>query len=221
MKSRVAGLSTGWQLAIVAGAVAVYACALWLLVVSPKRAEASGLRSDVADAEARLAQVHGSPTGRPQAGVRVADLFRLAKAMPSSTDQAGLVLELDRVAERAHVGLSTVTLQEAAVGANGATTIPVAITVSGSYRDIGRFLVRLQRLVGYSRGKVRATGRLFTVESVELTESKSGGFPRLDAAVLLNAYVYDGPIAPPVATPPPSTETDSSSASASAAGATS
>ena len=51
-------------------------------------------------------------------------------------------------------------------------------------------------------GKVRATGRLFAVQGVELTESKANGFPFLDATITFNAFVYDGPIVP--ATPPPS-----------------
>jgi hypothetical protein len=220
VRARFTGLSLPWQLAIVGGAVAVYACALWLLVVSPKRADASGLRSDVADAEARLAATRGTSQQPRQSGVPVSDLFRLAKAMPSSNDQAGLVLELDRLAARAHVGLGTVTLQEPSASPGGATMIPVAITVGGSYREIGRFLARMQGLVGFSRGKLRATGRLFSVQSVDLTESKATGFPRLDAAILLNAYVYDGPMAPPVVTPPAGGDDDSTSTSSTAAGAT-
>jgi Tfp pilus assembly protein PilO len=219
VRSRFGALALGWRIAIVGGAAAVYLCALWLLVVSPKRAEASSLKADVADAEARLAVARGT-SGRPQqASVPVSDLFRLAKAMPSSGDQAGLVLELDRLAARTRVDLGTVTLQEAVVASGGATTIPVAVTVTGSYRGVGRFLGRMQQLVKASGGKVRATGRLFTVQSVELTESKARGFPVLDAAILLNAYVYDGPIAPPAVTPPPSDDTDASSGST-AAGAT-
>ena len=195
-------------------------CALWLLVVSPKRAEASSLKADVADAEARLAVARGT-SGRPQqASVPVSDLFRLAKAMPASGDQAGLVLELDRLArsdERESGDRSR--SREAVVTSGGATTIPVAVTVSG-------LLPRRQALPRpdaaareASGGKVRATGRLFTVQSVELTESKARGFPFLDAAILLNAYVYDGPIAPAVVTPPASDDTDASSGST-AAGAT-
>jgi len=219
VRSRFGALALGWRIAIVGGAAAVYLCALWLLVVSPKRAEASSLKADVADAEARLAVARGTG-GRPQqARVPVSDLFRLAKAMPASGDQAGLVLELDRLAARTNVNLGTVTLQEAVVTSGGATTIPVAVTVSGSYRGVGRFLARMQQLVKASGGKVRATGRLFTVQSVELTESKARGFPFLDAAILLNAYVYDGPIAPAVVTPPASDDTDASSGST-AAGAT-
>ena len=40
------------------------------------------------------------------------------------------------------------------------------------------------------------TGRLFTVQSIDLVESIAEGFPTLDATIALNAYVYDGPIVP-------------------------
>jgi hypothetical protein len=56
------------------------------------------------------------------------------------------------------------------------------------------------------------------MQSVELVESKTEGFPFLDATITLNAFVYDGPIAP--ATPPPTTTTEDSSTQASAAGST-
>ena len=66
-----------------------------------------------------------------------------------------------------------------------------------------------------------ATGRLLTVQSVDLTESKAQGFPHLDAALLLNAHVYDGPIVPPAPAPSPSDETDEDSeGTTAAAGAT-
>ena len=139
---------------------------------------------------------------RPQAaaGTQVADVLRLAKAMPSSADQPGLVLELDRLARSTGVTLGSITPSDPVLGAGGATTIPVVVTAEGSYREITRFLQRTSRLVTFRRGEVLATGRLFTLQAVELSESNANGFPLLDATITLNAFVYDGPIVP--ATPP-------------------
>ena len=58
------------------------------------------------------------------------------------------------------------------------------------------------------------------MQSVDLTESKANGFPSLDAALLLNAHVYDGPIVPPTPVTPPSDSSEETNATASAAGAT-
>ena len=216
MKASVASLPTRALIAIALGAVLLYTLVLWFLLVAPKRSEAATLSEDVVAAELRLADAQLQQR-RPHAtgGPRVTDVLRLAKAMPSSSDQPGLVLELDRLARASGVTLGSITPSEPVVGAGGATTIPVVVTTEGSYRQITRFLQRTRGLVRVRGGEVRATGRLFTVQAVELAESNRKGFPFLDATVTLNAYVYDGPIVP--ATPPPGAqdiETNSTGATA-------
>jgi hypothetical protein len=105
------------------------------------------------------------------------------------------------------------------VGAGGATTIPVVVTVTGSYRQITRFLRNTRALVNVRRGAVRATGRLLTMQNIELAESSTRKFPYLDATITLNAFVYDGPIVPE--TPPPTTTgSGDTSSGATAAGST-
>lgn len=214
MKARVASLSPRALIALAVGGVLVYTLAVWFVVVGPKRSEASSLGADIAAAEIRLAEAQAA-TNRPQsAGAPVSDVFRLAKAMPSSSDQPGLVLELDRLARASRVTLGSVTPQEPVVGVGGTTLIPVAVTVGGSYREISRFLQRTRELVMVRRGKLRATGRLFTVQSVELSESNADHFPLLDATITLNAYVYDGPIVPPSVPDTPADESPTSGTSA-------
>jgi Tfp pilus assembly protein PilO len=144
----------------------------------------------------------------------VTDLLRLAKAMPGSVDQASLVLELSRLAEASRVTLAAVTPQAPVVTADGATALPVGVSVGGRYFDVVRFLRNTRGLVSLRGGKLRATGRLFTVESLELAESSSKRFPELDATIALHAYVYDGPIAPPEKAEPPSEELEPTGASA-------
>jgi len=90
--------------------------------------------------------------------------------------------------------------------------MPVAVVVEGSYREITRFLASTRKLVTVRRGKIRATGRLFTVQSVELSESNAEGFPLLDGTITLNAFVYDGPIVPPSAPVTPAQETSGATA---------
>lgn len=216
MKGRISTLSPRALVAIAAGAVLVYALALWFLVIAPKRAEATTLAADVAAAELRLADARVT-SARPQpGGARVSDVLRLAKAMPSSADQAGLVLELDRLAHATGVKLGSITPGEPVTGASGPTAVPVVVSAEGSYRQITRFVRRARELVRVRSGEVRATGRLFTVQEVELGESDARKFPFLDAIITLNAFVYDGPIVPE--TPPPSADTgDDLSTGASAA----
>lgn len=208
------------QVVAAAVLVVVYLLAAWFLFVAPKRAEAGRLQGEVTAAEARLAEARAG-VGRPRgAQSRVSDLFSLAKAMPASGDQASLLLELDLLAHAAGVTIASVSMQEPAPLTGGSTAVPVAVTVGGTYRNITRFIRRMRGLAGLRSGNPYAKGRLLTVQSVDLTESKANGFPDLDAALLLNAHVYDGPIVPPTPVTPPEDSSGDTDATASAAGAT-
>jgi len=119
MKARIASLSPRALIAITAGAVLLYALVLWFLLVSPTRAEATTVTADVISAELRLAEARVT-ANRPaeRTGARVTDVLRLAKAMPSSADQPGLVLELDRLARSSGVQLTSITPQEPVASAD-------------------------------------------------------------------------------------------------------
>ncbi len=219
MKARFTALPSRAQIGVAAAAVLLYALAVWFLLVAPKRADATAVADEIVAAELRLAQARVQTTRPQSAGPSVSDVLRLAKAMPSSADQPGLVLELDRLARSTGVKLGSITPREPVVSAGSPTSVPVVVTAEGSYRQVTRFIRKARELVRVRGARIRATGRLFTVQAVELTESTAKGFPRLDATITLNAYVYDGPIAP--ATPPPSTaEGDDTSTGATAAGGT-
>jgi len=205
--------------ALVGVAVALYLLAVWFLFLSPRRAEAARLQAEVVAAEAQLADARGGAGVPHAAKTHVSDLFRLAKAMPSSRDQASLLLELDLLARKANVTIASVSMQEPSALPGGSTAIPVAVTVSGTYRGITRFVRQMRTLAGLRRGDPYATGRLLTVQSVDLTESKADGFPRLDAALLLNAHVYDGSIATPAPVTPPAGSTSGSTGTTTSAAA--
>jgi len=221
VKARLGSLSPRATIAVAGLALLVYAAVVWLLVVSPKSAEVSRLEADVVAAESRLvaAQAAAGGSPRPAPAVPVADVLQLVKAMPSSGDQAGLVLELSALATRSGVKLRSISPAGLTDGAGGATMIPVTLALEGTYFKIQRFLRLARQLVGVRGDRVRATGRLFTVQGVELVESQAKGFPRLDGTIVLNAYVYDGPIVAP--TPPAGSEDSSEPSTSAAAGSTS
>ena len=118
------------------------------------------------------------------------------------------------------VKLGSITPRDPVVSAGGPTAIPVVVTAEGSYRQVTRFVRRARELVRFRRGGVRATGRLFTVQAVELAESNAKRFPFIDATITLNAFVYDGPIVPETPAPTPTEDEDETSTDSSAAGAT-
>ena len=219
MKARLEALSPR---ALTIGAVAalvVYAAVVWLLLVSPKRSEAADARAEVAAAEIRLAEARAASNRPTSTGPPVSDVFRLVKAMPGSDEQPGLVLELDRLARATGVKLRVIAPQEPLPSVGGPTSIPLSVTVGGSYFQISRFVQRIQELVTVRGGKVQARGRLFAVQSLELGESQTEAFPKLDATIVLNAFYYDGPIVPVETPDEPDEELEPSSGAAAAGSA--
>jgi Tfp pilus assembly protein PilO len=218
MKSRISSMSPR-TLQIAAGVtVLVFAAALWFLLVAPKRSATADAESRLADAQLRLAEAQAAANRPRGSGAPVSDVFRLAKAMPASTDQPGLVLEIASLADRTGVTLRSFTPETAAAAVGGPTLIPLTVSVGGSYAQITKFLRATRELVSVRDGNIRATGRLFTIQSVTLGESVAHGFPKLDATIMLNAYVYDGPIVPVEAPVDPASEEELSTDGASASG---
>jgi len=205
VRAQVDSLSPRALYALAAVTVLVFTAAVWFLVVSPKRADAASATADLAAAEARLSDAQAALLRPRVSGTSTVDVLKLTKAMPSSRDQAGLVLELTRLARASGVTLEGITPQEPVAALVGPASIPVSIVVNGRYHDVARFIKRTRMLVRVRGGKVTARGRLMSVRGVSLGESDTGSFPQLDATILLDSYVYDGPIAPPEA---PVTETE-------------
>jgi len=218
MRGRIGTLSPRTLKIAAIGAVLLYAAVVWLFMVSPKRGEATAARADVAAAEIRLAEASATSSRPGTAGAPVADVFRLAKAMPASADQSSLVLELSKLAQASGVTLRVIAPQEPITGVGGPTLIPISVTVGGSYFKISRFVQHTQALVAVRKGKIVAKGRLLAVQSLALTESQTKSFPFLDATMVLHAYVYDGPIVSAETPDPPE---DAAEPATSAAGSTS
>jgi Tfp pilus assembly protein PilO len=196
VKTRLQSLPPRALVGLAAAVVLLYGAALWFVLISPARADAAAAKEDLAAAELRLVEAQ-TTSRRPQSrNAPVADVLRLAKAMPGSAEQPGLVLELSRLAKRSGVTLQGIAPQDPAAAVGGPSLIPLRVTVGGSYAQITKFLRLTRGLVAVRNGKIHARGRLLSVESMSLVESVVHGFPRLDATITVNAYVYDGPIVP-------------------------
>jgi hypothetical protein len=179
----------------------VFAAGGYFLLVAPKKSEASRLDAEVATATADLlaARAAAEATDDTQP-IAVADIFRLAKAMPSKPDMPGILLELARIADETGIRFTSIAPQTSTtVGAY--QVVPIAVVFEGSFYALSDLLFRLRTLVSVRHGELHATGRLFAVESVGFAEAESG-FPNLTASLTLNAYVY-GTSAPANEVPPP------------------
>jgi len=140
--------------------------------------------------------------------IAVADIFRLSVAMPSAPDMPGILLELSRIADETGIRFKSITPQSALPVA-AYQVVPIDVAFDGSFYALSDFLFRLRTLVTVRRGELHAAGRLFSVESVDFSESDRS-FPLLSATLKLKAYVYGlntaGSVPPPAETPPATTE---------------
>ncbi len=198
------------SLGVIAGVcIVLYMAAGYFLVVSPKKGEAVRLDDEIAvtNVELMAARAAGEELDDTQP-IAVADIFRLASAMPSAPDMPGILLELSRIADETGIRFKSITPQSA-VPVGQYQMVPIDVTLDGSFYALSDFLFRLRTLVTVRRGELHAAGRLFGVDSVDFTEGEEG-FPRLAANLRLKAYVYgtdtSGTVVPapvdPNATPP-------------------
>ncbi len=188
--------------ALIVVGLLVYSMGFWLLIVSPKRAAASDLATQVAAVQSQVdaARLAAAPKPDDSAPIAIADIFRVAKAMPAAPDMAGILLELARIAEETGIQFESITPQ-APVISGSYSIVSIGLVFNGNFYELSDLLFRLRTLVGVRHGELQATGRLFSVKSLDFAES-AAGFPEITANLTLNAFIY-GAVAPAGATAPP------------------
>lgn len=100
--------------------------AVWILVISPKRAEESELRDEVAGLQAQVDQAEGqvaqAELARREFDDNYAALIDLGAAAPADADQSTLVYSLADIANQNDLHFSGFTLSETPAGAEAATS---------------------------------------------------------------------------------------------------
>ncbi len=198
---------------VLAAALAIALAVAYFALIRPKAAEATKLDDEIAALEEQAALAGPqTPAAPPRVRIDVADLFRLAKAMPDGSDIAGIMLELNAMA--ASAGIEFVSIQPAEpVSFTDSSALPINLTFHGNYYDLTDFLYRMRNLVTVKEGVLDASGRLYTLDALDLHEAAEEKFPMIEAVLTLSAYSYGAapaptvPGAPPAATATTTTET--------------
>lgn len=191
------------QIALAAAGPLVLLVIGWVAVVGPHRAQAGKVSAQVYAAEEQIGQLvlanRRAATPEP---IRAADIFRLSKAMPDSTDMPGIILQLNQVAEESGIRFTSIAPQAVPTQGTGYDMLKIDLAFSGNFYGLSDFLYRLRNLVGVRGGSLEADGRLFAVEKLSFVEGKPA-FPNIDAALTLNAFVYGNTLPGAVPAPPP------------------
>jgi Tfp pilus assembly protein PilO len=210
--ARLASLSKGAQVTVVAAALLLVVLIGYFALISPKRSTAADLKKQTAAVQAQITQNRSTAFTQALPAVRSANVFRLAMAMPSQLQTPDVILQLNSLAQS-----SGITFDQIQPGSVGATTSPTAATTdpfaaepiqvkfSGSFYNLLAFLQRMRNLVRVENGRLYTAGRLFDVTNIEFAEGAKG-WPQVQASLTINAFV---PQAAQPATVPGATGTTS------------
>ena len=175
---------------IVGGDLLLLICG-WVLLVSPQRSTAQSIARSAQATEVQIEQVKAPPksatplTQPKQPEIRTAYLYKLSKAMPTTTDMPNVLLELSQTVRASGVELSSIS-PTPTDPATGITSI--TLSVSGDFYSLTDLLYRLRSLVAVRNGALDVTGRLFSIKSVGFSPGGTG--KSLDASIQLNTFTF-------------------------------
>jgi Tfp pilus assembly protein PilO len=195
-------------LGTVAAAAALLA-ALWLMALSPKRAESAAVKTNVAAQEQRLAvaktELASSLAARKQFPGMLAELRRLDKAVPARGAIPDLLRQLQKRANGRDTVLRLAELKAgsgltpgAAPPAGGLAALPFKFTYSGKYFDLVSVLKAARKAVTVKSksGDLEIDGRLVTIEGISFAREKADSSV-ISASVSGTAYIAAATAAPP------------------------
>jgi hypothetical protein len=205
--------------AVIGGIVAAGLLVLaigWFGLIAPENHKASSLTKQTAQVEQQisdnLAQIAASKNVAAAPKIRVADVYKLAKAMPSTTDMPDVLIQLDQVAQDSGVQLQDISPSPATADpVTGQQSFQVTLSVVGDFYTVTDLLYRLRNFVYVRHGALEASGRLFSIDNVSFAPQNGH---QLSANITLHTYVYGvapgAAVAPAAvsATPTDTTSTD-------------
>jgi type II secretory pathway pseudopilin PulG len=198
-------------------AVAAVAAA-WMLVIQPRRAEASKLGAQVSSEQTQLdsarAQIAQGEAARKQFPVNYTQLVRLGEAVPADDDVPSLIYQVQGAANQARVdfrslqvtaGSSSSTPSSSSSSSSSGSApaqLPPGVTVGaagfpaeqfqfqlqGNFFNLSKFFNRLQQFVVAGKNQVSIRGRLMTVNAISFGAAPQG-FPQITATVSATTYL--------------------------------
>ena len=128
-----------------------------------RRTEAADRRHAGSDRRSRRPRRTSAGRGKPP--IRVADLFKLSRAMPDTRRHPWRDAPAQPRRRRPGSTFESITPHDP-VSLGAYQQIEVDLSFEGRFYDLSDFLYRLRNLVGVHRGVLDATGRLFTVDAI-------------------------------------------------------
>jgi Pilus assembly protein, PilO len=157
----------------------------WFVFVSPQRSKAAALDAQIGDTSLKLAATE-TFLRSPAAHEGVGDLRRLRVAVPDDVQMSEILRQLAWASRVSGVSITSIT-PTAPVASNGAQALPIALTVSGHYFRIAKFMHLLRTRAEVKDGKIHASGRLYGIDNLGFSSGEKG---LITATLALDAFVY-------------------------------
>ena len=168
----------------------------WFGVLSPQRSKAAELSIQISETEVQLESVQALVRG-PQLRLSTAELATLRTAIPDEVKMSQILRQLSKASGDARVRVLGITPQPV-VPTGGANVIAMSITVEGRYFGIREFLRLLRTRADVRNEKVRASGRLFAIDSIQFAGGGTDGGGLIQASLSVTAFAFPGAVpAPP------------------------
>jgi type II secretory pathway pseudopilin PulG len=189
----------------------------WLLVIQPKRDQASKLQSQVTAEQSQLdsarSQLAQGSAARAAFARSYTTLVRLGEAVPTDDNTPSLIYQLQAAAQAARVDFEGLTFNAGSGGSSSAPTTsasgksssqtlppgatigpagfpiePFTFTFQGNFYHLAEFLGRLQNFVVATNQHLSVSGRLMTLDAIALGPG-STGFPQMSATISATTYL--------------------------------
>jgi Pilus assembly protein, PilO len=186
------------RLALVLAATLVLVVVLvgWFALVSPQRSKAASLDGQIGDWNVKLASTQAFMQS-PEAHQSVERLAQVRRAVPEEVNMSEILRQLSSAAARSGVRIDSIT-PSAPVAAAGAQAVPIALSVSGRYFRLAKFMHLLRTRAAVKDGKLRVSGRLYAIDSISFSTGDKGGL--ITGALALDAFMKGAAPATPATT---------------------
>jgi type II secretory pathway pseudopilin PulG len=189
----------------------------WLLVIQPKRDQASKLQSQINAEQSQLnsvrSQLAQGSAARAAFARSYTALVRLGEAVPTDDNTPSLIYQLQAAAKASRVDFQGLTFNAgsgssssapttspsgtsssqtlppgATIGPAGFPIEPFTFTFEGNFFHLADFLGRLQNFVVATNEHLSVSGRLMTLDAISLGPAPTG-FPEMSAAISATTYL--------------------------------
>ncbi len=164
----------------------------WLEGVSPEREKAAKIDAEVSAAQAQLSTAQSALSeakgAQKQYTTAYASLVKLGQAVPADEEVPSLVYELDAASTERDIEFNSIAIPTAAGGPSGSssaaataaasagfTQMPFTFVFRGRVFSLEHLLNPVQDFALVSSGGVEVSGRLLTIQSIDLERKQESG----------------------------------------------